>query len=453
VQKFVTKGGGGRKNVNIAKGKDDPTFRTRTMSELGRLQQKVAGLLIYRDILDDPIVRSMVSAIESMSYRKDLAACMRGYGDVFYALAQTGKSWEDYAIEKILLAENPFTQQAQRVTIDRLPKQLILAAQHDLESLEYLYQFGLNLPRTFKEICGIREDLVAWLPSQTIHPDRAAIIDRWKSGGWVDRMEDLCSHYHRYGAGIWAKYQMFRWQSKLVGIEHSDRVPLDSLVGYEEQKAMMIGNTKALIDGHRALNILLYGSKGTGKSSLVKALIDRYRDRHLKLIEVNKSTLYDLPLILELITDLPQKFIIFVDDLSFEDDDENFKALKVLLEGSATAKPSNVVVYATSNRRHLVREYFTERPRPMDADEIHNWDTVQEKLSFSDRFGITLTFQPADQDKYLDIVTHLARRAKLEIEPTELNDRALQWATRHHGRSGRTARQFIDFLSAGNWLV
>ncbi len=144
--------------------------------------------------------------------------------------------------------------------------------------------------------------------------------------------------------------------------------------------------------------------------------------------------------------DLPQKFIIFVDDLSFEEDDEAFKALKVILEGSVTARPKNVVVYATSNRRHLVREFFADRPQPKDGDEVHNWDTVQEKLSFSDRFGLTLTFEPANQEKYLKIVRHLASLAKLEISLEDLEFHAKQWATQHNGRSGRTARQFIDFL-------
>ena len=145
---------------------------------------------------------------------------------------------------------------------------------------------------------------------------------------------------------------------------------------------------------------------------------------------------------------MPQKFIIFVDDLSFEEDDEAFKALKVVLEGNVVARPRNVVVYATSNRRHLIREFFGDRPRPSDADEVHQWDTVQEKLSFSDRFGLTLTFEPADQPRYLTIVRHLAQQENLQIEPKDLEFQALQWATRHNGRSGRTARQFIDYLTA-----
>ncbi len=153
-----------------------------------------------------------------------------------------------------------------------------------------------------------------------------------------------------------------------------------------------------------------------------------------------------MPILQEQLRPIPQKFIIFVDDLSFEEDDDAFKALKVVLEGSVTARPPNVVVYATSNRRHLIREFFEDRPRPRDSDEVHAWDTIQEKLSFSDRFGLTLTFEPANQDTYLKIVHHLAEQSKIPLSHNELDYRALQWATRHNGRSGRTARQFIDFL-------
>ena len=202
------------------------------------------------------------------------------------------------------------------------------------------------------------------------------------------------------------------------------------------------------MSGQLALNVLLYGSRGSGKSSLVKALLNEYVERNLRLIEVAKSELKHLPQIVEQLRNKPQKFIVFVDDLSFEEDDDAFKALKVDLEGSLTARPTNVVVYATSNRRHLIREFFADRPRPQDSDEVNSWDTVQEKLSFSDRFGLTLTFEPASQNAYLQIVQHLVKLANIVISTEELNFQALQWATRHNGRSGRTARQFVDFLRA-----
>ena len=198
--------------------------------------------------------------------------------------------------------------------------------------------------------------------------------------------------------------------------------------------------------GYPALNILLYGSRGSGKSSLVKSLLQAFSKRGLRLIEVSKSELKDLPVIVEKLRNLPQKFILFVDDLSFEEDDDAFKALKVVLEGSLTAKAKNVAVYATSNRRHLIREFFSDRPHPSDGEEVHAWDTLQEKLSFSDRFGLTLTFEPANQETYLTIVRHLAQKANINLSQEVLEFRAKQWATRHNGRSGRSARQFIDYL-------
>ncbi|MBX2863023.1 MAG: ATP-binding protein, partial [Leptolyngbyaceae cyanobacterium MAG.088] len=232
------------------------------------------------------------------------------------------------------------------------------------------------------------------------------------------------------------------------GIDTPDPIRLEDLAAYEGPKETLVKNTKFLLAGFNALNVLLYGSRGSGKSSLVKALLNEYGDHGLRLIEVAKADLYDLPAIVDALKTQPQKFIIFVDDLSFEEDDDAFKALKVVLEGGLTRRPQNVVVYATSNRRHLVREFFADRPRPSDADELKSWDTVQEKLSFSDRFGLTLTFEAADQPMYLEIVNHLAKQAGLELSVEDLDYRARQWATRHNGRSGRSARQFIDFLSA-----
>ena len=266
---------------------------------------------------------------------------------------------------------------------------------------------------------------------------------------WQNAIAQLVDRYRQHGTGIFARYSAFRWQDrKLIGISQPDSIQLSEIVGYESQKATLIKNTQFLLADRSALHTLLYGSRGTGKSSLIKALRTEYSDRGLRIVEVSKSELNNLPAIVEQLRDIPQKFIIFVDDLSFEEDDDAFKALKVVLEGNITATAKNIVVYATTNRRHLIREYFSDRPRPSDSDEIHNWDTVQEKLSFSDRFGLTLTFEPANQDTYLQIVNHLARQAQIDISQTELEFKAKQWATRGNGRSGRTAKQFIDYLKA-----
>jgi predicted AAA+ superfamily ATPase len=267
------------------------------------------------------------------------------------------------------------------------------------------------------------------------------------SGDWAGSIEALADYYREHGTGLFARYRAARWcGGTFQGVPYPDPISLAEIAGYETPKRELIRNTECLLSGYPALNVLLYGARGSGKSSLVKSLLGEYGSRGLRVIEVAKSDLGELTTIVERLREIPREFIVFVDDLSFEEDDEAFKALKVVLEGSIVARPRNVVVYATSNRRHLVREFFGDRPRPGEGEEVHAWDSVQEKLSFSDRFGLTLAFEPASQEVYMEIVRHLAGREGLTLGAEELEFRAKQWATRHNGRSGRTARQFVDFL-------
>jgi uncharacterized protein len=438
------------------------SHQDRHTAELHQMQRAIAGLLLYQDILDSDVGNALIKLLQAIANgdrsQGNALICLNAYGRFFKALADQNCSWEEYLIDRVLQAENPFSLQAQKINIvgvafpsenrstetspSRLSPALVTAARQDLESLHILYTCGQYIPQWVGQIGG---KPVCWLECN-ISQGQHSIVKALHSQNWGELVDDLAVYYQQAGVGIFGQYRALRWQGQLSGIAHPDRVRIENLIGYEQQKATLIKNTGSLLAGKPALNILLYGGKGTGKSSLIKGLLNHYADSQLRLLEVSKSATIDLPLILDRLTDLPQKFIIFIDDLSFEEDDENFKALKVVLEGSVTARPNNVVVYATSNRRHLVREYFADRPRPQDAGEIQMWDTVQEKLSFVDRFGITLTFEPADQPKYLEIVHHLATEAKLFLTPEDLEYRALQWATRHNGRSGRTARQFIDYL-------
>ncbi len=224
-----------------------------------------------------------------------------------------------------------------------------------------------------------------------------------------------------------------------------DPVRLGDLIGYENERELVVRNTEHFVAGHAANNVLLYGDRGTGKSSTVKALLNEYADRGLRLIEVPKSLLGDLARLLRELRGRRERFVVFVDDLSFDDHESHYKDLKAVLEGGVEARPANVLLYATSNRRHLVLERFSDRGGPLD--EIHASDTQQEKLSFSDRFGISVTFGAPDQDRYLRIVSGLAGARGIAIDPAELRRRALEWATWQNGRSGRTARQFVDFLA------
>ena len=414
------------------------------------LYRDLLSLLIYRELLSDRVGQAFSAVLRSLTCA-DSSIALEAYGLWFSALADRNQGWQDYLLDRLLTAENAFSRH--RPQMGDCPAALTQAVKRDLQIIQSLYRCqSQQICEWVSHQTGV-DHLTAWSDEGSPKPT-GSVAESLKTQlktmpDWADAVEALSTYYREFGTGIFAEYRAFRWQSgQLVAIAHPDSLRASDLIGYETQREMLLKNTAFLLSGHAALHILLYGSRGSGKSSLVKSLLREYDDRSLRLIEVGKSELKDLPTIVELLRDLPQKFIIFVDDLSFEEDDDAYKALKVVLEGNLTARPQNVVVYATSNRRHLVREFFDDRPRPKDADEIHHWDTVQEKLSFSDRFGLTLTFEPADQATYLKMIHHLAQQAGIRLEPQDLEYRALQWATRHNGRSGRTARQFVDFLQA-----
>lgn len=413
------------------------------IAQIKHYRQQAACLLLYQSVLADSVGQAWLTLLDALDQGLKLESAV-AYGQWFSALATQQQSWQNHLLSQILTADNAFSQQAQRTPFAQLSPAVLAGAQHDLSILKDLYDLS------FSHISEWVQSLtqISLLPALEISSE-APGLTFLSDSNWNEAPKELAHYYSTHGVGIFGQFTAFRWQNaQLTGIPSPDPIRLQQLAAYEHPKQQLIQNTESLLRGYTAQNVLLYGSRGAGKSSVVKALLNEYSERGLRLIEVPKASLHNLPQIVEKLSCVPQKFIIFVDDLSFEEDDEAFKALKVVLEGGVTARPQNVVVYATSNRRHLVREFFEERPKPKDADEIQAWDTVQEKLSFSDRFGLTLTFTPADQPTYLKIVHELVAQAGLTIEAENLEWRARQWATRHNGRSGRTARQFVDFLIA-----
>lgn len=379
-----------------------------------------------------------------------------------------GDAWQNHLLSRLLLDENTLSKKAQLAGASSIGPALAKMAAGELRALQSLYrlhaaQLTSLIDHRLRLANGMHglDWLVPWdgLRALEADGDATATGNAWSlkrrfaaADDWGALAPDLISHYETYGTGIFARYRAFRWTrdgngGRLVGTPHPDPVRLSDLVAYEPERALVIRNTEQFLAGFPANNVLLYGDRGTGKSSTIKALLNEYWDRGLRLIEVPRHLLADYPEICLSVRGRRERFILFIDDLSFDENETSYKDLKAILEGGVEARPDNLLLYATSNRRHLVQERFSDRYTAANDDEIHSADTAQEKLSLSDRFGITVTFLAPDQQRYLRIVSELAAQRDLTLPDEELKARALAWAARHNGRSGRTARQFIDFLT------
>lgn len=255
-------------------------------------------------------------------------------------------------------------------------------------------------------------------------------------------LERLLIHYSELGNGLLSKYIAFRFDGELKGIENSDKVDFAEIVGMEHQKNVLIENTKAYLDGKFANNVLLFGDRGTGKSTSVKALLNMFAKDGLRVIELPKSAITKIPELTKQLEDSPHKYILFLDDLTFERHDTEYRALKIAMEGQLQANAGNVLVYATSNRRHLIRETWADR----DGGEVHVNDNKQEMLSLAERFGISLFFPAPDAKQYIEIVRVLLERNGIEMTD-EIKKEAVRWEMNYGGKSGRCAKQFVaDFL-------
>lgn len=264
----------------------------------------------------------------------------------------------------------------------------------------------------------------------------------------------LAEYYSKHGTGIYGLYKAFRVDPasdgtegiRLIPVTDSADVSFDDLIGYESQKQTLKDNTEAFVSGRYANNVLLYGDSGTGKSTSVHALMHEYSDRGLRLIEVTKPDRAKLPQILSEIKKRNYRFILFLDDLSFEENESDYKELKAMLEGALETRSDKVLIYATSNRRHLIRETWGDRSDMEYNEDIHRSDTMEEKLSLAGRFGVTIYYPKPGPEEYLEIVRALAAGKGIELRGKELEDAARKWELRHGGMSGRTASQLITWL-------
>ncbi len=263
---------------------------------------------------------------------------------------------------------------------------------------------------------------------------------------------EITEFYKDYGVGMFGLNRAFRIRSHEQGVDflpinNMDRVTLDDLVGYELQKQQLIANTESFVRGNQANNVLLYGDRGTGKSTSIKAIVNEYYDRGLRMIEIYKHQFRNLSDIIAGIKNRNYRFIIYMDDLSFEEHEIEYKFLKAVIEGGVETRPDNILIYATSNRRHLIRESWNDKNDMEHDGDIHRSDTVEEKLSLVDRFGIAINYSRPDKEDFNEIVLELAKKEGLDMTEAELLHEANKWELRHGGRSGRAATQLIHHLA------
>ncbi|MGN0587019.1 MAG: ATP-binding protein [Oscillospiraceae bacterium] len=386
------------------------------MSEniLSSYAARLEALSVFRGVLENDIVRRLKLLLE--------APAPDTYGGFAGALYTKGDDLSEVLLEIVIEDENPFMLRL--AAYEEVPPCVEKAAKAELASLQEISRLTSD---AVKSAIGENAD---YIPAEW----RTSDIDFVKA--YTERMSELSTK----GFGIFAKYHTFTLRDgKLVPVKNPDPQRLFQLSGYELERGRVINNTMALLSDKPAANVLLYGDAGTGKSSTVKAIANEYKDMGLRLIELNKAQLAELPDVIEKIAGNPLKFIIFVDDVSFSSDDDNFSSLKAALEGSVSAKTSNIAIYATSNRRHLVKERFSDR----DGDDIHAGDTREELISLSERFGLKVAFLKPNKETYLSIVAALAKAHGIEVND-DLFMRAEAYALRRNGRSGRAARHFID---------
>lgn len=390
------------------------------MSKIEEIYSSLCLFTVTRAILQTPVIKAFMEYCEEENKREKL----KKYGDFVSIVYENGGVLSECVKKALFENENVYVKSISKN--EKISAKIENALNFELEALSALASltsdsFALDMKISVKipEYDTEKLDVKA---------------------SYSERLNEI----HRHGYGIFASYCMFSStdDGEIVPIESADKTTIDNFIGYGEERKKVLDNTVAFLQNRPAANILLYGDAGTGKSSTVKAVANHLFESGIRLIEIRKTQLLLLPKIMAQIAKNPLKFIIFIDDLSFNKNDDNFSMLKATLEGSASAKAKNAVIYATSNRRHIVKETFGER----EGNDIHRNDTVQETLSLSERFGLTILFAKPSKMLYLEIIKELAKRKGVTMDEGELFIKAEAFALNRGYRSARCAEQFIDSL-------
>lgn len=376
----------------------------------------------------------------------------------------TASYWKNYICGLVGSSDNVFSHMAEKgefdfleldSTIDNLYKidstaqySILELAIEEIRVIRNVYNFDFTaLAKAIESETKIKtglENIASVEATPAITSRRQRIKEAFDEEDEWDTVKILVKYYRAHGAGFFESFDAFTWNNEFVGVRHPDPITMDDLVGYEIQKNQIIMNTEFLMRNLPCNNMLLYGDSGTGKSSSIKAILNQFKYKGMKLIAVPKDKIEDLPRIYDIIKGRGLKFIIFIDDLSFEENESSYKLFKSIIEGNISSSSGNSIICVTSNRRNIVKEVWSDRET---SDDVHLRDNLQEKRSLSDRFGLTIVYSAPSKAEYLEIVESLAEKSGISLDIETLHSKALTWEVRHGGRSGRTAKQFIDHLT------
>ncbi len=389
-------------------------------NRLKKLYLRLSLVSVFHNVMKKPVLKDFCAYASSEKTEDKL----RAYASMVTDIYENGGTLDGYIRKSVFEDENIYVKlRARKISVDEKLERAVtneldtFSEMTSLTSEDFLSDMGIDLPIPEFNSRGI--DL------NELYRRRVEEIDR-------------------YGYGVFSSSPMFRLSDnmEIEAVVSADKISIHKFIGYGFEREKVISNTKAFLQGRPAANVLLCGDAGTGKSSTVKAIANEFYRDGLRLIELRKDQLSALPYVMGKISNNPLRFIIFIDDLSFNQNDDNFSMLKAALEGSASAKAENAVIYATSNRRHIIKESFQDR----EGSDIHRNDTIQETLSLSERFGLTVLFSKPDKKLYLEIIHELAERNNIKYDKEKLDIEAEAFALRRGYRSARCAEQFINSL-------
>ena len=393
------------------------------------LRAQLRGLSAFRSLLDTPMLKDALQLLDAAA-RRDGEGALAAYDQMFYLLKAEGYSGlGTWMWDTLRYTETPYGDLAGS---GRSDPELEGAARRDVDALLQLARLGAEDIRVaLKPI--LTEEYVSVLDN----------LPAWETGAPFT-FEELAAFYQENGAGLYAKYRAFLWEEgQLVPVADPDCPHPVELLGYDQQRKQVLDNTRLLVEGKPSNNVLLFGDGGTGKSATVKSMLYLPGMENLRLIEIQKENLVGMPRLIRSLAGRRQSFILFIDDLAFDQDDKTYSSLKTILEGGLERRPLNVAIYATSNRRHLVRQTFSDRA----GDEVDAFETISEKTALAERFGLRIPYMTMSKSEYLALIDHLAGLYHVEMNREVLHAKAMEWEIRHAGRTPRVARQFIASLS------